>query len=157
MELKAISFRELSQIEYELSIGVGPTTESQILVVSFTGTCGIGSAGNDDATFMRAIIVAALDAWSPSGLVLDLRHLAYEWGDLMTGVLCGGDRYCAVPVLPAAVVVSDLCREGLTSLVEHEIMGDSAHWLFEDLESAIEEVERQIRADEEREDRPEIE
>ena len=146
MELKPISFRDLSDIEFALAMGVGPTTGCGILVVSFTGICGIGSDGNDDAEFMRAIVVAALDAWTPSGLVLDLRQLSYEWGDLMTGVLCGGDRCCAVPMLPAAVLVSDLCREGLTSLVEREMGGVPAQWLFDDLEIAVREIETQMQA-----------
>lgn len=155
MELTPISFRDLSEIEAALFKGVGPTTGDPILVVRFVGTCGIGSGSNDDADFMRAVVVAALDVWWAAGLVLDLRELAYEWGDQMTGVLCGGDRFCGVPSLPTTVAVSDLCREGLTSLVGQEIGDDPKRWLFEDLEAAVAELEAQIQASRQREVRHE--
>jgi hypothetical protein len=47
--------------------------------------------------------------------------------------------------LPTAVVVSDLCREGLASLVEHEMIGEqkAENWLFESLEDAYDALVRQ--------------
>jgi hypothetical protein len=149
MEFKAVSFRELSEIEYNLYLAERPSSYQEIMLVRFTGVSGIGSRGTDDAVFMRTVLVAALDAWSPFGLVLDLSHLDYRWGDDMTGVLCGGDQYCAVSRLPTTVIVSNQCRTGLTSLVAQEMGEDPAHWLFDDLESALVELEIKMRASDE--------
>jgi hypothetical protein len=148
MELKRVSLEELSRIEYSLYTGVRANTHQEILLARFTGVCGIGSSGSDDAIFMRAIVVAALDAWSPFGLILDLRQLDYQWGDEMTSVLCGGDRYLGVPRLPTTVIVSNQCRTGLTSLVEQEMGEDPAHWLFDDFDAAAAALELKMRASE---------
>jgi hypothetical protein len=146
MQFKAVSFRDLSRIEYHLYLSVASDSYEEILLVRFTGVCGVGSSGADDAIFMRSVVVGALDAWSPFGLILDLRHLDYQWGDEMTGVLCGGDRHCGVSQLPTTVLVSNQCRTGLTSLVAQEMGEDPAHWLFDDLNSAAAELELKMRA-----------
>ena len=117
-----------------------------ILVVAFKGVCGIGSANNSDATFMAAMIKAGIEAWSPDALVLDLRELDYRWGDMMSKVLGAGEYSMFKQVingdgeanqdLPTAVVISDLNREGLTSLVEMEMFAKTQDWLCESWEAA---------------------
>ena len=77
---------------------------------------------------------------------LDLRHLDYQWGDEMTGVLSAGDRYWGISDLPTTVIVSNQCPVGLTSLVAQEMGEDPAHWLFDDLDDAVEGLELKMRA-----------
>ena len=47
--------------------------------------------------------------------------------------------------LPLAIVVSDLNREGLTSLVKEELLEDPKHWLFESLEDALNAVDKEVK------------
>jgi hypothetical protein len=127
-----------------------------VLIVRFAGEYGVGSAGNGDAAFMSAMVAAGLDAWPPAGVVLDLRELSYEWGDMMSQVLGRtlfekaappemiaqpGPRVSASAMasrpIPTRVVVSDHCREALTSLVRDEMQDEPERWLFDTLENAV--------------------
>lgn len=103
------------------------------LVVTFTGVYGVGSAGNSDAAFMRAVIARGLQATTPAAVVLDLRELDYRWGDMMASVL----NDAVVGRVNPAVVVSDRCRAALTTLVADELGEDPATWLFDDLDDAV--------------------
>ncbi len=145
-----------------------PTWES--LIVEFRGECGYGCRSNGDATFMTALIKAGLEAWHPFALILDLRKMKYEWGDQMSCPLCAGDAYRPDPLdlewmflsaylverdvnkipkefleFPRACVVSDLNREGLTSLVRLEMRKNPAELLFETLEEALTSVDCQAK------------
>lgn len=43
---------------------------------------------------MRAIGEAVLEAWSPRGLLIDLRELSHEWGGQLEDVFyIGSDKY----------------------------------------------------------------
>jgi hypothetical protein len=107
-----------------------------ILVVKFSGQCGFGSQSNGDCLFMEAMVQAGLAAFDASALVLDLSELGYEWGDMMTDVLCAGEGHLADAAFPTAVVVSDKNRAGLTSLVEREMQSNAVGWLFDTIENA---------------------
>jgi hypothetical protein len=53
-------------------------------VIQFSGRYRDGSAGSDDALFIEWRIrefCSLPDDRSPSGLIVDLRELHYEWGD----------------------------------------------------------------------------
>ena len=54
----------------------------RIIIVEFKGSYGFGSGGNDDAPHMEAAVRAA-HAYHPAAIVLDMRKLSYEWGDMM--------------------------------------------------------------------------
>ena len=47
--------------------------------------------------------------------------------------------------LPTAVAVSDLNRDGLTSLVGEEMFREPKQWLFESVELATEAVDHMVR------------
>jgi len=49
--------------------------------VEFRGTYRYGSAGSNDALYIRWTLNSFCDVAYVSGLVVDLRGLAYEWGD----------------------------------------------------------------------------
>jgi hypothetical protein len=95
---------------------------------------------------MTAMIKAGVEAFHPLVLILDLSRLTYEWGDEMADVLVAArDRYLGVE-FPIAVIVSDHCREGLTSLVKDEMnVGNPEDWLFDDWSSAFDAVVRKYR------------
>lgn len=98
------------------------------LIVEFSGECGFGSSSNSDACFMDAMIAAGLKAWGHPCLILDLRRLKYEWGDMMSMIFFPPHELISLtdkPVqFPFAVIVSDLNRTGLTSLIKDEMSGN---------------------------------
>ncbi|TWU50720.1 hypothetical protein Poly51_40130 [Rubripirellula tenax] len=145
MELKPLDIREDVSIQHAYFQTPLPTPPHlDVLVVRFNGVSGFGCANNDDANYMAAMIHAGIVAWDPSAILLDLREMAYEWGDMMANPLCAGFRhYADGSDLPLAVVVSDLNREGLTSLVTdgmHSV--DPASVLFETTEAAIVQLDK---------------
>jgi hypothetical protein len=144
LDLRPVAFSDLSSIQYAFHLGTGTVTHDIILVVSFAGACGIGTGCDDDAHLMEAIGQAAVLAWRPFGLILDLRELTYEWGDMMTEVLTLGEPKRRHG-LPTTVLASARCREGLTSLLKEEMGEDPDLWLFDDLPAAVQELERQMQ------------
>jgi hypothetical protein len=93
-------------------------------VVAFEGEYGYGSKGNGDAHFMTAIIKASLAAWRASTLVIDLRKMPYEWGDLIAmAIAAGQDQYLDAP-FPTVIIVSDHNRTGLTNLIRDKTLGN---------------------------------
>jgi hypothetical protein len=152
IKLTPRKFEDLSPLKY--SLATCPTItwrnweQMKCLVTAFQGECGRGvdGDGGDYAGFMSVIIKAAIEAWDPVALILDLRELKYEWGDELTLPLHapffdpgkvqhqsffgnrpklaeGGLNGVANKSLayPMAVVISDLNRTGLTSLVKDEL------------------------------------
>jgi hypothetical protein len=64
-----------------------PRTQSLAGLIRFAGLYGRGSAGKDDALFIKWRIAEFSELRLPSsidGLVVDLRELDYEWGDDLT-------------------------------------------------------------------------
>jgi hypothetical protein len=146
MELTRRTLEALSDLTYELyTCPFEKHSHADALIVSFKGEYGYGSQGNGDAGFMTAIIKAGLSAFEPLALIIDLREMKYEWGDLIIRALgAGDDQYVEAP-FPTAVLASELNREGLTSLITHEMEGESpAKWLYETLEGAMSALEEEI-------------
>jgi hypothetical protein len=108
-----------------------------VLVVSFYGEYGDGCDGGEDATFMVAITAGAIAALPRFALILDLREMAYVWGDKLTEVLYSGESRFEAAELPTAVVVSDRCRAGMTSLVRAEMSEDASQWLYDSLQAPL--------------------
>lgn len=94
---------------------------------------------------MGAMVKAGLEAFDSLALVLDFECLGYEWGDMMGNVIAAGAGRYLNAEFPTAVIVSDKNRKGLTSLVEKEMGRNSAEWLFESLDQAIDAVDRKKR------------
>ena len=110
----------------------------KLLVVVLKGECGLGCGCYKDCMFMTAMVRAGYEGFQPDAVIMDLSELKYEWGDEMTGVLMAAQGYYVEAEFPTTVVVSDKCREGLTSLVRDEMSKDPKQWLFESLPDAIE-------------------
>jgi hypothetical protein len=138
---------ELSSLQYSFLTGSLPSRlHMTFLVVRFEGESGTGCRNNEDAVFMAAIVAAGLQAWKAVGVILDLRSLSYSWGDMMAmpfsvhpDLLIGDTK---IP-FPTVAIVSDLNRRGLASLVRDEMFSDPEKMLFESLEDAVAEIERQ--------------
>src|SRR5262245_46357125 len=113
----------------------------RVLIVAFEGAYGIGSAGNSDATFMRAASAAGVEAFFPDAVIFDFTRLKYVWGDMLESV------YSTAPNLPGeakqrfAVLVGPECREAVRTLELGEFSSEplsSIPWAHETLESACE-------------------
>jgi hypothetical protein len=145
MDLQPLDIREGVSVDHAyLQTPLPSPPHMDVLVVRFTGVSGFGCANNGDANYMAAMIHAGIVAWDPCAILLDLREMAYQWGDMMVNPLCAGFRhYADGSDLPLAVVVSDLNRQGLTSLVTDEMHDvHPASILFETLEAAIEHLDK---------------
>lgn len=141
MTLTEHRFDELSKLQYRVFIGaLEGKHKHAVLVLKFSGTYGIGSAGRGDANFMQAITEAALTAWTCDAVVFDLRELAYEWGNDIWALFGRGIRYSAIKDLPQALVVSDSCRGGFSTC------GTIVPPMFDDLESATSFVRDAVNA-----------
>jgi uncharacterized cupin superfamily protein len=130
--------KELSQIRVEVLVPESrDARRSRVVVVRCEGTYGHGSGGNSDAVFLESQIAAARCLHEPSAMVLDFRELSYVWGDLMSRVI----ESAFVRGIECALVVSEVCREGLESLFREEMGRDPARFVFDDPGSAIARVE----------------
>jgi len=138
MHLKEVEFDDLSAIRHRIRLGeVDDSTP--IAVISFHGICRPGSEGNPDTGRMRAVVMAALEAWEPVYIILDLHDLVYTWGDGMGGVLWAAttDVGGAKVVL---VVVSEKCRPALATL--SVAMCQPTVEMFGDLNDALSRAEQ---------------
>ncbi|MEU8238284.1 hypothetical protein AB0C07_08570 [Actinoplanes missouriensis] len=139
------SLGELSTIEYGFATArrgdAEPWARDDLLLVTFAGVYGVGSAGNSDAAFMQGVVVLGLRAFTPAGVVLDLREVDYRWGDMMGAVL----NAAIVRGVAPGVVVSGMCRPALTSLVGAELGEDPDAWLFDDPDDALNAVDTAVR------------
>ena len=144
MQLNERKLEELSTLRYHyFTCPFVKYPDVQALVVSFHGQYGYGSKGNGDAIFMTAVIKAGLAAWHTSALILDLREMVYEWGDMIGSAIDAGAGQYIKARFPTAVVISKLNRDGLTTFVEKEMGDEPSHWLFESLEDALHHVQGQ--------------
>ena len=78
--------------------------------------------------------------------MLDLRKLKYEWGDGMGRVLGTIPR-------PRAVLISDLNRKGMKSLIREDLFCGPNKYLFDHLSDALAACHRQYVAELDRERR----
>jgi hypothetical protein len=148
LDLRDCALSDLGKVDYRFAVGELPVTKQPLLAIRFAGVASNASDGV--FALMSAIVMAGLEAWEPWALILDLQGLEYAWGDLMQNVLSapqrwyeplyplrlafGGDK---VPKqFPLAVVVSDLNRDGLVSLVRSEMRGQPADLLRESIDEA---------------------
>lgn len=155
------SFRALSDLTYAMWT-VELSSSVDALLIEFAGEVA-NSKPTNDAHFMDVVVTAALTAWESQALVLDLRGVRYAWGDWMQNALTSGRRwhrarpqalrdllaiFGGAPLGPddfeTRVVVSDLCRDGLVSLVRDEVREDPARWLVDSPEEALEAVRRAL-------------
>jgi hypothetical protein len=83
-----VRLADLSRITHAYHLVTPPESAAgETLIIRFAGVYGVGSKGNSDAAYMKAVATAGLAAWGPSLLVFDFRELDYSWGDMLDPVL----------------------------------------------------------------------
>jgi hypothetical protein len=162
-KLQERTLGDLSQIKVRYFLG--PSRHAphlEILVIQYTGIYPPGSAGNDDAQYMKAMAKAGVAAFQPWGVIHDLSELTYEWGDRLdtafvgpeddgtTSELLGAVFGISNPPLAgqAAVVVGPQCEEAVRTLllgVNSQEPIEKVGYVFRHLERAWEFVESQIK------------
>lgn len=145
MEITPQSFEAYSGVQvsfYTAKPTFRPKLYDVLLIIAFSSQHQVES---NDLSFMNAMKLAGAELWRPSAIILDLRELHYVWGDTMAYLfqnpypppsseaqkILGGGWVC-----PVLAIVSDACREGLTSLVQQEMLKDPSKLLFNSLEEA---------------------
>ena len=145
MDLQPVDLHEDVSIEHKyFKMPVPSASYANILVVQFSGQSGFGCNNNSDATYMAAMIRAGIVVVKPIAVLLDLRDLTYEWGDMMAEPFCAGHNHYVRGDLLLVAVVSDLNRKGLTSLLTDEMATDPKNVLFESLEDAVDFIDTDI-------------
>jgi hypothetical protein len=145
MKATEVHLSDLSEIQYRyFTVDIPELQHLSVMIIEFSGECGYGSSSNADASFMEGMMAAGFRAWNPSCCILDLRKLKYEWGDMMCSLFNPPHELISLTEeeveYPFAVVISDLNREGLTSLVSQEMSEDPATILFDSIEAAAQRV-----------------
>lgn len=137
-ELEKLNLSDLSQIKVEFSRGPSQNTSYlDILIVKYVGHYLDGAAGNADARYMYAMGKAALNAFEPSGLIIDLSELKYEWGDMLEIVFDMGAEQVYHGRFPMATVVGPECQEAIRTLIhgiDSEKSIDEIDWMFDTLD-----------------------
>ena len=138
MKLIKRRFEELGTVKYTIhTIPLGAKMDGDhILVVGFEGDFGVGCSGNDNGDYMAMIVKSACMSWPARGVILDFRKLNYVWGDMLDASIFApyhptkifvdevsrlaaekkGAKY-SQKKFPTAILVSDKCREGVSSLL----------------------------------------
>jgi hypothetical protein len=147
MQIEPIDIRNGVNVEVSFSKAtLASSTRFDALIVTVSGSTGIGCSSNADVSYIEFMTRAALGLICPTSLVFDFRDFEYEWGDGMARTLSAGEDLYVDDDLPVAVVVSDLCRNGLTSLIRDELFSDPGAWLFDSLESALAALEARVES-----------
>lgn len=121
----------------------------RILVVAFEGEYPDGSRGREHGAYIASASLHGVNAFDAHCLILDLRGLAYRWGNTLLAVFQDvsqfkdGDLEPEEPPFPIVAVTSDRCREGFLSLVTP--VGQAApEWHFEDMDAAIDHALKKV-------------
>jgi len=108
----------------------------EVMVVAFRGKYRSGSFGNGDGRLMAAITHAAIAGWLPSGLLIDLREVEYEFGNTLIDCIdAGRDQSCGWYV-PTRIIVADKSKRGVESLLTY-LKRDPKEWVFSTMEEAL--------------------
>ncbi len=142
MQLKKIEIAPENDLKHEMfCVPLPSTPHSEVLIVKFSGVCGVGCQGNGDARYMTAMVKAAVSFTAPVGLIFDFSGLDYQWGDMMGEVLCAGDGRYANSEMPSAVVVSASCEKAIRSLLTAELGVEDLSMVCHSIESALAHVD----------------
>lgn len=120
---------------------------SEILVISYSGKYGIGAAGNSDAQYMYAKGEFGLNMYETAGVIIDLRELEYEWGDMLELVFTIGKKQYRNAEFPRAVLIGEKCSKAIGTLIHGEDSKTPAiteEWIFDSFENAWDYIDRKI-------------
>jgi hypothetical protein len=150
-QFRPCALTDLANMDYSFAQGELPGSQHPTLVVSLSGVASNASDEMGIYDYASAIIMAGLEAWQPSTLVLDLRAFEYSWGDRMSNVLGAAQHwfeavypmrvvFCG-PTLPrdfpVAVITSAVNHKGLLSLLTDYLHKDPSALLYASLGDAV--------------------
>jgi hypothetical protein len=92
------------------------TEAGSIILISFSGDYPAGSAGNEVAREMEAVVTNAVAEFAPVAVVFDLSELDYTWGDAIAGIFWALRRDSG-DFLPSCVVAKEETGKALVDLV----------------------------------------
>ena len=143
MKFRPLDISKLSEIKATFASGELPDTYSTVLLATFQGHA-FNSHGQSSFRHIESLLAANMVAIEPDVVILDFTQLKYEWGDEMAGVLfyCSNHPIETGLKIPVAVITSELNVDGLASLVRDEMQERPEDWLFADLETAVDSVQR---------------
>ena len=120
MDLHKRSILALSDIRHEAFTVIVPNIPNrEMLVIRFYGEYASGSDGHGDGEYMRIATLTEIGAWHPSGVLFDLRHLTYEWGDNFFDIYNRGSYGSGIGDIPHVTVVSESSKSGFRTSVEN--------------------------------------
>ena len=139
--LTPVSLDELTAIRARFFLARSSRAkEEKILVVKYEGAGRSGVDGELDGRFMLAMGKAALTAWEPDGLVIDLTDLDFrQLVEGLASLLYLGAGVFGHENLPQAVVVGPGCEEAIRSF-----FSEPTRELAHDLASAMDYVEEEM-------------
>ena len=114
-----------------------------VLIIKFGGKFGIGSKGKEDSDFMEEIIKLTINSWETYGLILDFSHLEYQWGNSISDVFWTAKLEKGAE-FPVVILVSNLCKGALEGIRPLYQSNSDEKWLFDTLDDAILEIQKQI-------------
>lgn len=150
MNLEPCSLANLSSVQCEFAKGSLPASHHPVILIRLIGSAGNEAGESGSFDLASAMIMAGLEAWQPWAAILDLRRFGYQWGDEMENVLNAANRWYepVYPIrgifagehlpkrFPLAVVISDLNREGLTTLVKQRMQIERPSIFYESIDEA---------------------
>jgi hypothetical protein len=111
MPFETIDLSNRSNIRHSLRcLARGERPALSIVHLAFSGTFRDGPAGDPDGLYVHGIIGIAHAIWHPSGMILDLTELTYNWGDGMIDLLEPPSNN------PFVLIVGPQCKQGISQL-----------------------------------------
>jgi len=136
MKLVPVRVEEASGLRCEFQLETsGGNPYRYTLIAKFIGEYREGAAGSPDAQFMIGMTNLAVGLWQPTGLVLDLSDLRYNWGDEM-GLLLPPSVTCK-----CAIVIGPPCARAIATLlwgIDTQESATDAEFIFESVQAAWE-------------------
>ena len=145
MNFESFDISTLSEIKATFACAEHCDTYSTILLAAFNGHA-FNSHEQSCYRHIEVLMAANMVAIESDAVILDFTNLKYEWGDEMAGVLffCSNHPTETGLKIPVAVITSVLNCEGLTSLVRDEMLESTDDWLFADLTTAVDSLQRRL-------------
>jgi hypothetical protein len=154
--LQPCALSDLGQVKHSYSRGRLLDSKQPVLAIRIEGDAD--SPNESVFDLAAAIIMAGLEAWQPWAVVLDLRAFKYSWGDEMQNALSAPQRWYGTvsPVraafsgdklpteIPLAVIVSELNRDGLASLLREQMHEDPSALLYESIDDAFGALDKRL-------------
>lgn len=117
-----------------VSFSIGRVKKAEWLIVRVNGDYGVGSRGNPNGAWISCMMAAGLARFSCHGVVLDFTGMTYTMSDSLYRVI-GLIRKQRSMRFPVYVLVSDRCRDGVSSLLSY--VRDEFTRIIDDLEQVV--------------------